>query len=307
MPHSRPHQLPAGVGAKDLGEQRLKDLSRLERVFQLTAPDLPSDFPPLRTLEGRPNNLPAQPTPLVGREREVAEVTQRLLAPETRLLTLTGPGGTGKTRLALQAATDLLEEFEGGTFFVPLAALTDPKLVTSAVAIPLGVLEAPDRPLEEGIKEHLREKKVLLVLDNFEQILQGAQLVARLLAACPDLKVLATSRIPLGIYGEREYPVPSLSLPDPDRLPSLERLTQYEAVRLFIERARDARPDFSLSNENAPTVAEICASLDGLPLAIELAAARVKVLTPQKMLDRLGDRLKLLTGELATCPRGRGP
>jgi len=237
----------------------------------------------------------------------VAEVTQRLLAPETRLLTLTGPGGTGKTRLALQAATDLLEEFEGGTFFVPLAALTDPKLVTSAVAIPLGVLEAPDRPLEEGIKEHLREKKVLLVLDNFEQILQGAQLVARLLAACPDLKVLATSRIPLGIYGEREYPVPSLSLPDPDRLPSLERLTQYEAVRLFIERARDARPDFSLSNENAPTVAEICASLDGLPLAIELAAARVKVLTPQKMLDRLGDRLKLLTGELATCPRGRGP
>src|SRR5215210_4343764 len=302
VPHSRPHQLPAGVGAKDLGEQRLKDLSRPERVFQLTAPDLPSDFPPLRTLEGRPNNLPAQPTPLVGREREVAEVTQRLLAPETRLLTLTGPGGTGKTRLALQAATDLLEEFEGGTFFVPLAALTDPKLVTSAVAIPLGVLEAPDRPLEEGIKEHLREKKVLLVLDNFEQILQGAQLVARLLAACPDLKVLATSRIPLGIYGEREYPVPSLSLPDPDRLPSLERLTQYEAVRLFIERARDARPDFSLSNENAPTVARICARLDGLPLAIELAAARVKVLTPQKMLDRLGDRLKLLTGGARDLP-----
>src|SRR5215210_1390537 len=294
VPHSRPHQLPAGVGAKDLGEQRLKDLSRPERVFQLTAPDLPSDFPPLRTLEDCPNNLPAQPTPLVGREREVAEVTQRLLAPETRLLTLTGPGGTGKTRLALQAATDLLEEFEGGTFFVPLAALTDPKLVTSAVATPLGVLEAPDRPLEEGIKEHLREKKVLLVLDNFEQILQGAQLVARLLAACPDLKVLATSRIPLGIYGEREYPVPPLSLPDPERLPSLERLTQYEAVRLFIERARDARPDFSLTNENAPTVAEICARLDGLPLAIELAAARVKVLTPQKMLDRLSDRLKLL-------------
>ena len=295
-------QLPAGVGLEDMGERRLRDLSRPERVFQLTAPDLPSEFQPLRTPEDRPTNLPMQPTPLVGREREVAEVAQRLLAQETRLLTLTGPGGTGKTRLALQAATDLLEEFEGGTFFVPLAALTDPKLVTSAVATPLGVLEAPDRPLEEGIKEHLREKKVLLVLDNFEQILQGAQLVARLLAACPDLKVLATSRIPLGIYGEREYPVPPLSLPDPERLPSLERLTQYEAVRLFIERARDARPDFSLTNENAPTVAEICARLDGLPLAIELAAARVKVLTPQKMLDRLSDRLKLLARGASDLP-----
>ena len=295
-------QLPAGVVLKDLGERRLRDLSRPERVFQLIAPDLPSEFPPLRTLEDHPTNLPVQPTPLVGREREVAEVTQRLSAQETRLLTLTGPGGTGKTRLALQAAADLLEEFEGGTFFVPLAALTDPKLVTSAVATPLGVLEAPDRPLEEGIKEHLRERKLLLVLDNFEQILEGAQLVALLLAACPDLKVLATSRIPLGIYGEREYPVPPLSLPDPERLPPLERLTQYEAVGLFIERARDARPDFSLSNENAPTVAEICARLDGLPLAIELAAARVKILTPQKMLDRLSDRLKLLARGASDLP-----
>src|SRR5688572_12347574 len=177
--------LPADTQLRSLGERRLKDLSRPERVFQLTAPDLPSEFPPLRTLESRTNNLPVQPTPLVGREREVAEVTQRLLVPGTRLLTLIGPGGTGKTRLALQAAADLLEEFDDGTFFVPLAALTDPKLVTSAIAAPLGVLEAADRPLEEGIKEHVREKKLLLVLDNFEQVLEGAQPVARLLAACP--------------------------------------------------------------------------------------------------------------------------
>ena len=288
-------QLPEETALRDLGERRLKDLFRPERVFQLNTPNLPSEFPPLRTLEGRPNNLPLQPTPLVGREREVAEVTQRLLASETRLLTLTGPGGTGKTRLALQAAADLLDTFEDGTFFVSLAALTDSELVTSAIAAPLGVVEATDRPLDEGIKEYLREKQLFLVLDNFEQVLEGAQLVGQLLAACPGLEVLATSRIPLGLYGEREYLVPPLSLPDPERLPSLERLTQYEAVRLFVERAQDARSDFSVTNENAPAVAEICARLDGLPLAIELAAARVKVLTPQKMLDRLSDRLKLLT------------
>jgi predicted ATPase len=208
----------------------------------------------------------------VGREREVAEVTQRLLSSGTRLLTLTGPGGTGKTRLALQAAAYLLDEFEEGTFVVSLAALTDPELVTSAIAAPLGVVEAADRPLEEGIKEYLREKKVLVVLDNFEQVLEGAQLVAKLLSASSGLKVLATSRIPLGLYGEKEYLVPPLSLPDPGRLPSLEHLTQYEAVRLFIERAQDTRPDFSVNNDNAATVAEICARLDGLPLAIELSA-----------------------------------
>jgi predicted ATPase/class 3 adenylate cyclase len=295
-------QLPEETRLRDSGERRLKDLFRPERVFQLIAPNLPSEFPPLKTLEGRLNNLPLQPTPLVGREREVADVAQRLLASETRLLTLTGPGGTGKTRLALQAAADLLEEFEDGAFFVSLAALTDPQLVAPAIAAPLGVIEAADRPPEEGIKEYLREKKLLLLLDNFEQVLEGAQLVGQLLAACPGLKVLATSRIPLGLYGEREYPVPPLTLPDPKRLPSLERLTQYEAVKLFVERIQDASPTFSITNENAPAVAEICVRLDGLPLAIELAAARIKVLTPQKILQRLSDRLKLLTGGARDLP-----
>jgi predicted ATPase/class 3 adenylate cyclase/DNA-binding CsgD family transcriptional regulator len=295
-------QLPEETALRDLGERRLKDLFRPEKIFQLTASDLPSEFPPLRTLESSSNNLPLQPTPLVGREREVAEVAQRLSASPSRLLTLTGPGGTGKTRLALQAAADLLEEFEDGAFFISLAALTEPKLVASAVAAPLGVIETADRPLEEGLKEYLREKKLLLLLDNFEQILEGASLVRELLSVCPNLMVLATSRTPLGIYGEREYPVPPLSLPDTARLPSLEDLTQYEAVRLFIERASDARPDFSITNENASAVAEICARLDGLPLAIELAAARVKVLTPEKMLERLSDRLKVLTGGARDLP-----
>jgi predicted ATPase/class 3 adenylate cyclase len=296
-------QLPAGADLLDLGERRLKDLFRPERVFQLSAPELPSKFPPLRTLEGHPNNLPLQPTPLVGREREVEEVAQRLLASETRLLTLTGAGGVGKTRLALQVAADLVEEFEDGAFFVSLAALTDPQLVGSAIAAPLGIREAGNLPLEEVLREYLREKKLLLLLDNFEQVLEGAQLVGQLLSACPDLSVLATSRIPLGLYGEKEYPVPPLSLPDPKRLPSLERLTQYEAVRLFIERAKDARPDFFITKESAPAVAEICVRLDGLPLAIELAAARIKVLTPQKMLERLSDRLRLLTGGARDLPQ----
>jgi predicted ATPase/class 3 adenylate cyclase len=295
-------QLPAATELRDLGEHRLKDLFRPERVFQLVAPDLPSEFPPLRTLGARPNNLPQQPTPLVGREREVEAVRERLLTPEVRLLTLTGPGGIGKTRLALQAAAEALEEFADGAFFVPLATIGDPVLVVSAVAASLGVVESGEQHLEDSLKAYLREKQLLLLLDNFEQVLKVAPQVGELLSACPALKVLATSRIPLRLYGEREFPVPPLALPDPGRLPPPERLTQYEAVRLFVERARDARPDFSVTNENAPAVAEICHRLDGLPLAIELAAARAKILPPQAMLARLSDRFKLLKGGARDLP-----
>ena len=294
-------QLPVGAQLRDLGEHRLKDLARPERVFELLAPDLPAGFPPLRTLESRPNNLPMQPTPLVGREREVEDIRGRLLAPEVRLLTLTGPGGTGKTRLALQAAADLLDEFEDGVFFVALATLTDPTLVASTVAQALDVRESGDQTLIEGVKDYLKDKRLLLVLDNFEQVLEAAPLAGELLSA-PRLKVLATSRIPLGVYGEHEYAVPPLAIPDPKRLPGLEALSQYEAVRLFIERARAAKVDFAVTNENAPAVAEICARLDGLPLAIELAAARVKLLPPNAMLGRLGRRLKLLTGGARDLP-----
>ena len=294
--------LPEGSSLRDLGERRLKDLFRPERIFQLVAPNLPTSFPPLKTLDARMNNLPAQPTPLVGREREFGEARDLLCGEGVRLLTLTGPGGIGKTRLGLQVAADLLDEFEDGVFFVSLATLTDPALAASAIAEPLGVAEAGDQPLEEGLKDYLRGKELLLLLDNFEQVLGAAPLVGELLSACPTLKVLATSRSVLRVYGEQEYPVPPLELPRPGRLPPIDRLSQYEAVRLFIERAKAARPDFSVTDENAPAVAEICARLDGLPLAIELAAARIKLLTPGAMLERLGSRLKLLGGGARDLP-----
>jgi predicted ATPase len=250
----------------------------------------------LRSLDAYRNNLPLQPTPLIGREKEVTEVCQRLSRPEVRLLTLTGVGGTGKTRLGLQAAAELTEEFEEGAFFVSLATIRDPQLVVPAMAATLGLKEAGGQPLLESLEDYLGEKHILLMVDNFEQVLEAAPVVTELLSTAPNLKVLATSRIPLRLYGEHEYAVPPLALPDPERLPPVERLTHYEAVRLFVERAQAAKADFSVTNENAPAVAEICHRLDGLPLAIELAAARIKVLSPQKMLERLGNRLKLLTG-----------
>jgi predicted ATPase len=256
----------------------------------------------LRTLDAYRNNLPLQPTPLIGREKEVAEVCERLSRPEVRLLTLTGAGGTGKTRLGLQAAAELTEYFEEGVYFVSLAAISDPQLVVGAVAGTLGVKEAGGQPLLESLEYYLGEKRMLLLVDNFEQVLEAASKVTEMLSAAPNLKILATSRIPLRLYGEYEYSVPPLSLPDPERPPPVEHLTHYEAVRLFIERAQAAKADFSVTNENAPAVAEICHRLDGLPLAIELAAARIKVLSPRKMLGRLSNRLKLLTGGARDLP-----
>jgi class 3 adenylate cyclase len=280
-------QLPKGTSLRDLGEYRLKDLFRPERVFQLLAPELPSEFPPLRTLDAYRNNLPLQPTPLIGREKEVSEVCQRLSRPEVRLLTLTGTGGTGKTRLGLQAAAELTQQFDDGVFFVSLAAIRDPQLVVPAMAGTLGVKEAGGQPLLESLEDYLGEKHILLMADNFEQVLEAASNVAELLSGAPNLKVLATSRIPLRLYGEHEYSVPPLALPDPEQPPSVERITHYEAVRLFVERAQAAKADFSVTNENVPAVAEICYRLDGLPLAIELAAARIKVLSPRRCSNAL--------------------
>jgi len=220
----------------------------------------------------------------------------------TRLLTLTGPGGIGKTRLALQAAADLLDEFPDGTFFVPLATLSEVELLLPAVAETLGVRETAEQPLDESLKDYLSERRMFLVLDNFEQVLEAAPAVTELLAGAPGLKVLATSRAPLGLYGEHVFPVPPLTLPDLERPPPLERLTQYEAVGLFVERAKAVKPDFKITNESAPAVAEICVRLDGLPLAIELAAARIKMLPPRAMLQRLTSRLKLLTGGARDLP-----
>jgi predicted ATPase len=296
--------LPLDVSLRDMGEHRLKDLIRPEHLFQVISLGLPAEFPPLRTLDSSPNNLPLQPTPLIGREKELAAIEKLLEKDDVRLLTLVGPGGTGKTRLGLQTAADLMLNFRDGVYFVNLAPISDPNLVVSEIAQTLNVREsgAPGETLLQSLKAHLREKQYLLVLDNFEQLLEASPVVSELLSVASQLKVLVTSRSRLQVRGEQEYPVPPLQLPDPKRLPAPERLTQFESVRLFIERARNAKPDFHISDENAPAVAEICYRLDGLPLAIELAAARVKLLAPQAMLSRLQSSLKLLTAGARDLP-----
>jgi predicted ATPase/class 3 adenylate cyclase len=296
------HDLPEGVSLRDLGAHHLKDLQQPSQLFQLVIEGLPTDFPSLKTLDGYPNNLPLQPTPFIGREKEVEAVQQLLLRESSRLVTLTGPGGVGKTRLALQVAADQASHFTDGTWFVSLAPISDPDLVIPAISLTLGLREARDQAPLEHLKRSLHEKKTLLLLDNFEQVVSAAMSVADLLAGCPRLKVLVTSREGLHVRAEREFPVPALALPDSKHLPDLVALSQYEAVALFIERAQAVKPDFQMTNANAPAVADICIHLDGLPLAIELAAARLKLLPPQALLKRLSHRLLVLTGGSQDLP-----
>src|SRR5215217_8380165 len=286
--------LPPGANLRDLGEHPLRDLNRPEHVFQLLHPDLAADFPPIRTLTPRPNNLPAEPTLFLGREDHVARIVDLLGRDDVRLLTITGPGGVGKTRLGVQAAAGVLDDFPDGVWFVDLSALDDPILVPSAIARVLGVREEGGG-LTERLAAVLGGKRLLLVLDNFERVLGSASLVTSLLARGPGAKVLVTSRTPLHISGEQEYPLAPLLLPDRERLPPLEHVLQFEAVRLFVERAQAVKPGFTVTTANAPAVAEICHRLDGLPLAIELAAALVKLLPPHALLQRLEKRLPLLT------------
>jgi predicted ATPase/class 3 adenylate cyclase len=287
--------LPAGVELRDLGEHSLKDLQRLEHIFQLNVAGVPSEFPPLKTLNSRPNNLPPQRSALVGRAKELASIRTLLLRRNVGLLTLTGPGGIGKTRLSLQVAADLIEQFVDGVFFVPLDVVSDYQRVASVIAQTFGVREGEGRPLIESLKDYFANKQMLVVLDNFEQTLPAAPVVAEILAAAPGLKALVTSRSRLHVRGEHEFMVPPLALPELGQPPDLASLSQYGAVSLFIERAVAIKPDFEVTNENAAAVAEICTRLDGLPLAIELAASRVKILPPKAMLGRLQNRLKLLT------------
>jgi predicted ATPase len=261
---------------------------------------------PVKQVETRPTNLPLQRTGFVGREKEVAAAKELLLRQDVRLVTVTGPGGIGKTRLATQVASGLVEHFPGGTHFVPLSALSDPDLVASVIVQALGIREAggqsPLEILNRNLQDSLRAP-MLLLLDNFEHLVQAVPTVAEILAAGPNLKILVTSRAALHLYGEHEFPLPPLTLPDSRSMPSVEVLSQCPAVALFVQRAAAARPDFELNRENASVVAEICARLDGLPLAIELAAARVKVLSPSSMLTRLASRLQLLTGGSRDLPQ----
>jgi predicted ATPase/class 3 adenylate cyclase len=291
--------LPDGVSLRDLGRHRLKDIELPEHLYDLVIDGLPAEFPAIKTLDARPTNLPPQRTSFVGREREVAEAPA--LLAETRLLTLTGPGGTGKTRLALKVASDHLDRFSDGVFFADLSPIVEPALVPSVIAQALVVRDEPGREVLDSLADHLRDRHLLLVLDNAEQVIECGLAVARLLDAAPRLNVLATSRVPFHISGEREYQVPPLSVPDPDAS-DVDLITRSEAVALFTERAAAVRSGFQVTAENAVAVAEITARLDGLPLAIELAASRLNLLTPQALLGRLTERLPLLTGGARDLP-----
>jgi predicted ATPase/class 3 adenylate cyclase len=295
--------LPQGVSLRPLGQHRLKDLQRPENIFQVIHPDLPAEFSSLRTLNAVPNNLPIQLTSFIGREREIREVQE--LLKQTRLLTLTGSGGCGKTRLALQVAADLLEDYPDGVWFIDLSVLTDPLLVPSTVAATLGIHEESGQPTLTTLAEALKSRMLLLILDNCEHVVGAcAHLAETLLRTCTAIRILATSREALGIAGEATWRVPSLSLPQSHELnqaDSLARITQYEAVRLFIERAEAASSDFRVTSHNIGAIVQICQRLDGIPLAIELAAARVTVLSVEQIAARLDDRFRLLTGGSRTA------
>jgi predicted ATPase/class 3 adenylate cyclase len=287
------HDLPTDVDLRDMGRHRLKDIEGPEHLHQLVIEGLPDAFPPVRTLSARLSNLPPERTSFVGREREAVEVTT--LLERARLLTLTGPGGIGKTRLALKVAADQMGHFADGVYLADLSPITNPRLVPAAIARSLMVREQPGRDVLDSLADHLRDRELLLVVDNVEQVVEAASAVGRLIDGAPRLKVLATSRVPLHISGEQEFPVPPMVLPDLVRSSDIEGLAGNEAVTLFIQRAASVRPGMRLTPENAATVAKIAVKLDGLPLAIELAASRAKLLAPDAILARLGTRLSLLT------------
>jgi predicted ATPase/class 3 adenylate cyclase len=300
---------------RDLGEHRLKDLLAPERLAQVVVPGLPDEFPPLRSLDARPNNLPTQLTSFVGRHDELEEGLR--LLHSARLLTLTGPGGIGKTRLSLQIAAAAADDFPDGVWFVPLEPVRERELVAPTIARVIGVTDKANRPVLDGIAEALGSGRVLFVLDNFEQAVDAAPILPEMLARAPGLKILVSSRIALRVSGEQEFAVPGLPTPpDPSRLSELERLNLptelrkvtadtlegFEAAQLFAARARSVRPSFELTDANAPAVARITARLHGMPLAIELAAARVKLLSPEQIVDRLEGHLALLTSGSRDLP-----
>jgi predicted ATPase/class 3 adenylate cyclase len=294
--------LSDGITLRDLGEHRLRDLTRRERLYQVVAHGLTSDFPPPRSLERTPNNLPMQTTELVGRDDELQDIREQLQAPGVRLMTLTGPGGIGKTRLALQAAADESDRFEDGVYFVDLADARDAASALQAIVRAVGITVSGEDQ-RAALAEQLGARHLFLLLDNFEQVMSAAADVAHLIRRCPRLTVLVTSREALRIHGERVLAVAPLSLPEPGTgQVSAAFVADFAAVHLFVERAHEAQPTFRLTDDNAGAVAEICRRLDGLPLAIELAAARLKLFSPVQLRDRLRSRLELLRGGARDLP-----
>jgi predicted ATPase/class 3 adenylate cyclase len=287
--------LPAGVTLRDMGERTLKDMLRSEPIYQLVIEKLPCDFPPIKTVDMVHHNLPAQMTSFIGREMEMAEIKQALSTH--RLVTLIGSGGAGKSRLSLQIGTDSLHQFSDGVWLVELAPVTDPSLVPQTLISTLNLREDSLHTNVEILTDYLRTKNLLLLLDNCEHLVDAcAQIAQTLLRACPNLHILASSRESLGIGGEVTYRVPSLVTRNPTALPPLDQFEKIDSIRLFLERAATAKPEFTLTKENASSIAQICYRLDGIPLAIELAASRVKVLSPEQIAARLDDRFRLLTG-----------
>jgi len=288
------------ISFRDLGERRLKDVIQPIRLFQIISHKLRQDFPPLNTLDARPNNLPVQLTSFIGREEEMKNV--KSLLKQTHLLTLTGSGGSGKTRIALQCAADVIDDFVNGVWFVELASLFEPALLPQAIMKVFGLKEEPKKTSEEILNNYLRGKEILIILDNCEHLIEAcSKFTEKLLSNCPKLKIIATSREALRCEGEQTHRVLSLEIPDPKDKNSPEKLSQYEAVRLFIERALSVDSTFRVNSDNAPALAQICYQLDGIPLALELAAARTKVLSIEKICERLNDRFNLLTGGKRTA------
>lgn len=294
------YALPEGVTMRDRGEHRLKGLQRPERLFEVLVDGLIGDSPPPRAAEVDNVHVPARLTSFVGRSAEAEKLVE--LLSRSRLVTLTGPGGTGKTSLAVEVGRRVGSDFPDGVWFVDLAPLDDVKQLESAVTSTLGLSTKSERPAIEVLQDHLSRRRLLLILDNFEQLLAGAELIDRLISAAPLLKVLATSRSGLNLYGEQIFPVPPLALPDSDDLGDPEQVAAIGAVALFVERARSVRPDFALDADNAHTVSTICRRLDGLPLAIELAASRVRVLDVDEIMERLDRRLPVLPAGQANRP-----